>query len=208
MTASTTAPERDRADRVAERLAVPVLIAALASVPAVFLTLAGDPWARIGAGLNAVSGGVLVAEAVVLFALADDRRCWVARNRWLVALTLVVVPAVVLAIGPVQLLRLVRVVGALRIIRVGRIIKAGRILRQRHHLDHGWQRALGVVVTVLCAGFVAVVLTDPTSTSRQILDGAVDRVGWIGTLLAGVVIAVATFVVRTQRDRRRRNAHD
>ncbi|MEX2486923.1 MAG: hypothetical protein WD377_04830 [Nitriliruptoraceae bacterium] len=198
---TTEAPPRDRADRVADRLAVPVLVAALASVPAVFLTLLDQPWATIGAGLNAVSGGVLVAEALVLFALAEDRRAWLRRNRLLVALALVLVPAVIFAIGPVQLLRTLRVFGALRIIRVARIIKAGRILRHRHGHRHGWRRAVGVGVTLLCAGFVAVVLADPTSTSRQLLDGAVDRVGWIGTVFAGAIIAVATFIVRTRRDR-------
>lgn len=191
----------DRADRIAERLALPVLIAALASVPAVFLTLLEDPWFRVGAGLNTLSGGVLVAEAIVLFALAEDRRAWLRRNRWMVALAVAIVPAVVFAIGPVQLLRLLRVAGALRIIRVGRILKAGRIVRQRAGLETRWQRVIGVGVTALCAGFVALVLVDPTSTSRQVLDGALDRLGWIGVVVAGVILAGATYVVRTQRQR-------
>lgn len=191
----------DRADRVAERLAVPVLIAALASVPAVFLTLADDPWATLGSGLNTLSGAVLIAETVVLIALADDRRAWIRRNKWLVALTVVIIPAVVFAVGPVQLLRLVRVVGALRIIRVGRILKAGRIVRERHGLDRTWQRVIGVGVSVLCAAFVAMVLTDPTSVSRQALDQAQARLGWAGVLIAGALLAAATFIVRQQRDR-------
>ncbi|MEX2328865.1 MAG: hypothetical protein WD575_03970 [Nitriliruptoraceae bacterium] len=191
----------DRADRVAERLAVPVLLAALASVPAVFLTLMQDPWSAVGSGLNTLSGGVLIAETVVLFALAEDRIGWLRRNRWLVALTLALIPAVVFALGPVQMLRLLRVVGALRIIRVGRILKAGRIVRQRAGLDHGWHRVIGATVSLLGAAFVALVLIDPTSTSRQFLDGAVTRLGWIGVVVAGVIVAVATWVVRTQRDR-------
>lgn len=194
-----TAP--DRADVVAEKLAAPVLIAALASVPAVFLTLAADPWATVGSGLNTLSGAVLIAETVVLLALADDRRAWIARNRWLVALTVVMIPAVVFAVGPVQLLRLVRVVGALRIIRVGRILKAGRIVRERHGLDQTWQRVIGVGISLLCAVFVAMVLTDPTSVSRQALDQAQARLGWAGVLAAGVLLAAATFIVRQQRDR-------
>lgn len=189
----------DRADRVAERLALPVLLAALASVPAVFLTLLAEPWATVGGGLNTLSGGVLIAETVVLFALAEDRRAWLKRNRWLVALTAVIIPAVVFAIGPVQLLRLVRIAGALRIIRVGRILKAGRILRERSGLDRVWHKAIGVGVSLLCAAFVALVLVDPTSTSRQLLDGAIQRLGWIGVVVAGIILAVATYVVRTQR---------
>ncbi len=179
---------------------MPVLVAALASVPAIFLTLLDDPWERVGAGLNTVSGAVLVAETIVLFALAEDRRAWLRRNRWLVLLTIAIIPAVVFAIGPVQLLRLLRIAGALRIIRVGRILKAGRIVRERVGLDRVWQRIIGAGVTLLCAAFVALVLADPTSTSRELLDGAVERLGWIGVIVAGLILAAATFIVRSQRN--------
>lgn len=193
----------DRADRLADRLAVPVLIAALASVPAVFLTLFEDPWSTVGTGLNTLSGGVLIAETIVLFAVAERRWDWAKRNRWLVGLTALLIPAILFAIGPVQLLRLVRVVGALRIIRVGRIIKAGRIVRERSGLDRAWHRIVGVAASLLCAVFVALVLTDPSSTSRQILDGALQQLGWIGVVTAGVILGVSTYIVRTQRDRDR-----
>lgn len=193
-----TAPV-DRADRVQERLAVPVLVAALASVPAVFLTLFDDPARSVGAALNAMSGAVLVAEAVVLLAVSEHRLAWLRRNLWLVALAVVMIPAVIFAAGPVQLLRLLRVVGAVRIIRVGRILKAGRILRERTGLDRLWQRVVGIGVTLLVAAFVAVVLSDPTSYTRQLLDGAVQRVGMVGVILAGVALGIATYVVRTAR---------
>ena len=192
--------EEDRADRLQERLAVPVLIAALASVPAVFLTLFEDPARLAGTVLNTLSGAVLIAEAVVLLAVSEHKLTWIRRNLWLVALAVVMIPAVVFAVGPVQLLRLVRVVGALRIIRVGRILKAGRIVRERAGLDALWQRVIGIGVTLLVAGFVAVVLSDPTSYSRQALEGALDRVGIVGVMLAGAVIAIATFIVRTNRN--------
>lgn len=190
----------DRADRLAERLAIPVLIAALASVPAVFLTLMDEPYQSAGSTLNTISGGVLIAETVVLFAVSDQRLTWVRRNLWLVALAVVMIPAVIFAVGPVQLLRLMRVVGALRIIRVGRIFKAGRIVRERAGLNAVWQRVIGAVLVTLVAAFVTIVLADPTSQSRQLLDGAVDRIGVIGVLLAGTVLAVATYIVRTHRD--------
>jgi CsoR family transcriptional regulator, copper-sensing transcriptional repressor len=190
----------DRAERVARKLAVPVLIAALASIPATFLTLFEGTLATTGNALNAASGAVLVAETVVLLALADDKRAWLRRNRWLVGLTVVVVPAVVFAVGPVQILRLARVVGALRIIRVRRIFKAGRIIRERHGLDGRWGRWLTVGVTLLTAGFVAVVLADPTSRSRQILDDTLGRFSTPGIVLAGLLVAAATYVVLRDRD--------
>lgn len=201
------APREDRADRVAKRLAIPVLVAALASVPAVFLTLLDEPWTSIGDGLNTLSGAVLIAETVVLLVVADDKRAWARRNWWLFALIAIIVPAVIFALGPAQLLRLVRPLiqlvrfaGALRIVRIKRIIKAGKILRERAGLDEGWQRAIGIGVTVLCAAFVAVVLVDPSSQSRQWLDRGVSILGWPGIVVAGLIVAVATYVVMTNRE--------
>ncbi|MFP4635923.1 MAG: metal-sensitive transcriptional repressor family protein, partial [Nitriliruptoraceae bacterium] len=97
-----TAPRHeDRADQLARRLAVPVLVAALAAVPAVFLTLLDDPWQTIGNGLNTLSGAVLIAETVVLVAVAEDKRAWLRRNKWLVLLAVAIIPAVIFAVGPV-----------------------------------------------------------------------------------------------------------
>ncbi len=206
-TDQTDTPREDRADRVAKRLAIPVLVAALASVPAVFLTLLDEPWNSIGDGLNTLSGAVLIAETVVLLAVAEDKRAWARRNWWLFALIAIIIPAVIFALGPAQLLRLVRPLiqlvrfaGALRIVRIKRIIKAGKILRERVGLDEGWQRAIGIGVTVLCAAFVAVVLVDPSSQSRQWLDQGVSILGWPGIVVAGLIVAVATYVVMTNRD--------
>jgi CsoR family transcriptional regulator, copper-sensing transcriptional repressor len=202
-TTDHAAPDRadraDRADRLAARLSGPVLVAALASIPATFLTLFDGAYATVGSTLNALSGAVLIAETVVLLALADDKRAWLRRNRWLVGLSVLLVPAVIFAVGPVQLLRLLRVVGALRIVRVRRIVKAGRIIRERHGLTSRWSRFVTGTLVTATAAFVALVLADPTSESRRLLDDAVGRVGPFGVLLAGSILAAATFVVRSNR---------
>jgi CsoR family transcriptional regulator, copper-sensing transcriptional repressor len=191
----------DRADRVADRLSVPVLVAALASIPATFLTLLDGAYQTAGTALNGVSGVVLVAETVVLLAVAEDKRAWLRRNRWLVALAVAIVPAVVFAVGPVQLLRLLRVAGALRILRVRRILKAGRILRTRHGFTSGWERVVTFAITLVTAAFVAIVLADPTSRSRELLDVAAGRFGVAGILVAGLLLGIATYVVRVNRQR-------
>jgi CsoR family transcriptional regulator, copper-sensing transcriptional repressor len=199
---------QDRADRLAERIAIPVLIAALASVPAVFLSLFDDPYQTLGEGLNTLSGGVLIAETVVLLAVSENRWSWVKRNKWLVLLALAIIPAIVFAVGPVQLLRLLRIAGALRIIRVKRIFKAGKIVRERAGLNKTWERVIGVGVTVLCAAFVAVMLADPTATrelsrfgseSQDALSNVVNRLGWIGIAVAGLILAGATYIVWSNR---------
>lgn len=185
----------DRQERVERAIALPVLIAALASVPAVFLTLFDGRLAQTGSVLNGISGAVLIAETVVLFAVAPDKRRWLVDNRWLVALSVAVLLAVIFAIGPVQLLRLVRVFGALRIIRVKRIFKAGSIVQERYGTDQRWQRATTVLVTVLCAAFVALVLADPTSQSRIWAESAYGWLGPVRAVIAGIILAGATFIV-------------
>lgn len=209
--AETTDPEhQDRADRLAERIAIPVLIAALASVPAVFLTLFDDPYQTVGEGLNTLSGAVLIAETIVLLAVSENRWAWIKRNKWLVLLAAAIIPAIVFAVGPVQLLRLLRIAGALRIIRVKRIFKAGKIVQERAGLDKRWERVVGVAVTVLCAAFVAVMLADPTATrelsrfgseSQDALSNVVNRLGWIGMVVAGLILFGATYIVWNNRNR-------
>lgn len=189
----------ERQERVERAIALPVLIAALASVPAVFLTLFDGRLAQTGTILNGISGAVLIAETVVLFAVAPDKRRWLSDNRWLVALSVAVLLAVVFAIGPIQLLRLVRVFGALRIIRIKRIFKAGAIVQQRYGTDQRWQRATTVLVTVLCAAFVALVLADPTSQSRIWAETAYGWLGPVRAVLAGVIIGGATYIVARRR---------
>jgi len=194
----------DREEHWEQRLAVPVLVAALASVPAVFLTLMDAPYETVGTAVNWVSGAVLVGETAVLFAVSRDKRDWLRRRIWLLLLTAGVAAAVVLAVGPLQVLRLLRVFGALRIARAGRIVKAARILSERTGLDRWWSRAVFGLAGLLVAVFVGVVLADPTSGTRELLES------WTGTevggpllagavLVAGALLAAATWVVVRQR---------
>lgn len=189
------------ADRVEQRLAIPVVLAALASIPAVFLTMLDGSAAQVGNALNWMSLAVLTGESVVLFLLAGDRVRWLRRHRAVVAIAVVTIPAVVFAVGPVQVLRLVRFVGALRVIRVHRILKAGRILRRRAHIEQVWLNRAATGATVLAALFVAVVLADPTSESRRLVEGAAGRFGTTRVLLAGVILGAATFVALRYRRR-------
>ena len=195
---------RDPEEHWEQRLALPVIIAALASVPAVFLTLLDSPYATVGNAVNWLSGVVLVAETLVLFVVSRDKWDWVRRHKWLLLLTVGVILGVVLAIGPVQLLRLLRVVGALRLVRAGRIVKAARIMRDRLGLTGHLSKVSSAAAGLLVAAFVGAVLADPTSQSRRLLDQ------WLGGtsqvvlgVLAGAVLAVATFgvVLRQQRNR-------
>jgi hypothetical protein len=190
---------RSREERWQERLALPVLVAALASIPAMFLTVAEGTLGTAGHVIDLVSGAVLVAETVILFIVAEHKRAWIRGHLGLIALTVVVLVAVVFALGPVQLLRLVRTVGALRILRAGRIVKAARSVGLRHGFTGRLAQALAAGAGVLVAVFVGVVLSDPTSRSRDLLTdvlGTVDT-GVIVALsaVAGIVLGAATYLL-------------
>lgn len=196
----------DRERRWEERLAVPVLLAALASVPAVFLTLLEEPFATVGTTVNWASGAVLVTETVVLFAVSVDKRAWLRRHLWLLLLTLVIAIGALLAIGPVQLLRLLRLFGALRIVRAGRIVKAARVLRERFGLTGTWSRVPPILAGLLVAVFVAVVLADPTSQTHQLLaswfgEDMSGPLGVVVVVIAGTLLAAATFLVAREQRR-------
>lgn len=190
-----------REDRWRSRLAMPVLIAALVSIPAVFLSFLSEPWSAAGRIVNLLSGLVLVGETLILFIVSEDRVAWLRRHLWLIVLTILIILGVLFALGPVQLFRLIRLIGALRILRTGRIIKAGRLLS--HHVDGRWNRLAALGVSVLVAIFTAATLADPTSTVRGLLHEVLPfRFGPIAVVASGLVLAVATFIVLFDRSSR------
>lgn len=189
------AGEEPLADRVERRLAVPVIVAAVVSVPAVFLTTLDGAAGLLGRALNCLSLAVLFGEAVLLFLLSGNRLDWLWTHKWLVFVVALTLPAVVFAVGPAQLLRLVRLVGTLRVLRAGRILKAGRVLRRRLEPNRRWSRALLALVSVATAGFVALVLVDPTSSTRQLIRLAGQRWEIATAALAALLLFGATIVV-------------
>lgn len=200
--------ERDsRAEQWEERLAVPVIIAAVVSVPAVFLTMAESGFVAVaGHVLNGASLAVLGAEAVVLLVMCGNTWAWVKRHKWSLAITVVAVPAVVFALAPAQALRLIRLarlIGTLRILRAKTIVKAGQVLARRFGLT-GWLRYVLVLAgSLVAAVFVAVVLFDPTSARqhRRVLEELTGWSGVVPVIVAGVILAAATYVVVRYRHR-------
>ncbi|MCY9784912.1 hypothetical protein KIK06_13525 [Nocardiopsis sp. EMB25] len=80
---------------------MPVLVSALASVPAVFL----GPWV-VEPGRPSVvwsrgsPGSCLWVGWAVLFALAENRRAWLREHPWMTVIAAATVPAVLFALGP------------------------------------------------------------------------------------------------------------
>ncbi|WP_147106112.1 hypothetical protein [Nesterenkonia populi] len=180
---------QDRAEELNERwerrLAWPVLIAAIVSVPATFLTLLDEPWEMIGhIGLYATSV-VLVAEVLIFFLISPKKIEWVRENKWLIGLTILTIIAVVFSIGPMQILRVVRSVGALRVLRAKQVATAGEKLGKDGRSK--WRRIFGkVLATVIVAVFVFIAFVDPDSEARQFIEGFVGEEGaTIGAFIAG-----------------------
>lgn len=188
-----------REERWQQRLALPVLVAALASIPAMFLTVAEGVWGTTGHVIDIASGAVLVAETLILFAVAESKRDWIRGHLGLVALTVAVIVAIVFALGPVQVLRLIRTVGALRILRAGRIVKAGRSLARRLGFTGRFAQLLAAGAGVLVAIFVGVVLADPTSRSHDLLSRVLGDLSTpvvvVLSAVAGVILGIATYLL-------------
>jgi CsoR family transcriptional regulator, copper-sensing transcriptional repressor len=176
-----------------------VLVASLASIPAMFLSVVSGVWGTAGHVVDVVSGAVLVAETIVLLVVAEDRRAWIRGHVGLIALTLLVVVAVVFAIGPVQVLRLARTVGALRVLRAGRIVKAARVVRQHTGFSGPLVHVFSVGAGLLVAAFVGVVLADPTSRSHFLLERVIGEVSTpvvvLASVAAGLLLGGATFLL-------------
>lgn len=187
---------------VEEWLAIPVLVAALVSVPAVFLAMTNGVAADVGSVLNTASGVVLIGESALLLVLCEKRRAWVRQHRSKIALAVATGPAVVLLIGPVQVFRLVIFVSAAREPRVRRILGAAGVISRRANLGPGHSRLVLWVVAAIAVLFGAVVLADPTSVSRRLIDWAVEHFGVWPAVVAGLLVVLTVLVVRAYRRRR------
>lgn len=164
--------ENSHARVLERRLALPVLVCAVVSVPAVFLGMWGEGrGAEIGHRVNWLAGLVLWAEWILLIALAENKLGWLRTHKWSTFVAAVTLPAVFFALGPTQVLRLLRTAGTLRLLRVTRIIEAGGVLRRRMGLTGTRGTVVAAATTVLSAVFAGAILLNPDSASRRFLSG-------------------------------------
>ncbi|GHD27064.1 hypothetical protein [Nocardiopsis kunsanensis] len=199
--------EANHLSRVLQRrLATPVLIAAIVSVPAVLLTVwAEGVWARIGSWANVAAGVILWAEWILLIVFAEDKLKWLRANRWSTFVAAVTLPAVVFTLGPAQLLRLLRVAGTLPVFRMTRIIEAGGVVRRRLGLSGATKTAVFAATVALCALAVGALLLDPESATRRFLADLEGRFEPWQVITAVTALGVSTTVIiLLSRNARRR----
>jgi hypothetical protein len=193
------------AQRIEQRLTFPVIVAACASIPAVFLTIWQDGQYEIaGKVIGWASASILWAETVILLLAAENKRLWLRRNVGLMTIGALTLLTLLVAAGGAQLLRLIRVLGAIRLLRAKRIFKASQVLHRRLDYKWGlniwWKSALFSLGGLLCAVFAAVVLVDPTAQHIELVRWFNDNLRLIPVVAAGAILAGATWLVMRGRE--------
>lgn len=186
------------AQAIEDKADVPVLVAALTSVPAVFLTMTSGFWAIIGSVLNTASGITLIGESLLLLLVSGERLKWIREHRGELILAVATLPTVVLFVGPVQVFRLIIFLSAVRLLRVRRILAAAEVISRRARLPRRHRTLVLGAVTTIAVVFVAVVLLDPHSVSHRIADWVSQHVGLapaVVTILLVVIIVLGAWLL-------------
>jgi hypothetical protein len=177
-----------------------VVIAVCASIPAVFLTIwSNGELALAGKIVGWAAGAVLWAETLILLLAAEHKRRWLKRHKWMLLVCLLTFFSLLLAAGGGQLLRLIYTIGSIRILRANRIIGAAQVLNRRFGLGRWWRSALFTAAGITAALFVAVVLADPTAEYVKLLSWLDHNHQIIPIVLAGAILAAATWLVARSR---------
>ncbi len=183
------------------KLRLPVIVAVCASVPAVFLTLWSDgEMAMAGKVIGWAAGIVLWVESIILLLAAEHKRDWLWRHKWMLVVCLLTLVSLVVAAGGAQVLRLVTLVGSIRVLRAKRIFNAAQVLGRRFGIVGGWRSWAVMAVGGIAALFTALVLVDPTSQYLALLSWIEGNLRLVPILVAGVILAVATWLVVRARE--------
>jgi hypothetical protein len=185
------------------KLRVPVILAVCASIPAVFLTVWTDgDLALTGKIIGWAAGAVLWFESVVLLLAAQHKRQWLWRHKWMLTVCALTLLSLVAAAGGAQVLRLAYLMGTIRVLRAKRIIDAAGILGRRLSLGIWWKSGLFTGAGVVATAIATVLLLDPDAEYRELLSWLDANLRLLPILLAGAVLAVATWAVFRNRDAR------
>ena len=110
------------AERLEARLAAPLLIAALLTIPAIAIeqSSAGQPWDTLASVLNWVIWTAFLAEAVLMLRVVDDRWRWVREHPLEVAIIILTPPFLPAGMQAARVFRLLRL---LRLLRLGVLVR-------------------------------------------------------------------------------------
>jgi len=105
-----------------ERLAVPLLVAALLTIPAIAIEQSdvGQPWDTIANVLNWVIWTAFLGEAILMLRVVDDRWRWVREHPLEVAIVILTPPFLPPSMQAARVFRLLRL---LRLLRLGMLVR-------------------------------------------------------------------------------------
>lgn len=111
-----------RAQKVARRFEIPVLIAALLVVPTIIIEQSsiGDPWSTIAYWMNWLIWIVFLLEVVVMLLVVPSKKKWLLRHPLEVAIVVLSPPFMPASLQSTRMLRLLRLV---RLLRVAKLVR-------------------------------------------------------------------------------------
>ena len=112
----------NRADRIERRLEVPLLVAALLTVPAIALEQSdlGEPWDTIVIVLNWLIWTAFLAELVIMLSVVEDKRRWLRDHPLDLAIVLLTPPFLPTSLQAARVFRLLRLLRLLRAMTLAR----------------------------------------------------------------------------------------
>ena len=161
---ATTDP---RAARWEARFRTPIIVAAVAVLPLLALSLSHPHgiWHAVEVAGHWVVWMTFFVEVAVMLAIVRDRRAWIGGHRFELLVVAVSSPLVPLALAAAPALRLLIVAKAFKTLKLAKAIKLAklgksvRLLRRKLALGERASLALGFVALLLAAATVVYMLT-------------------------------------------------
>jgi voltage-gated potassium channel len=121
----------ERSDRVAKHFEMPLLVAALLTLPVTILELLppADPWFTIANVLNWLIWLVFLAEVVVMLMVVSSKRAWVRQHPLELAIVAFTPPFLASIVQSARVLRLLRLLRFLRLAPLVRVLFSGEGIR-------------------------------------------------------------------------------
>jgi len=202
-------PDDPRVARVHELFAWPVLIASLATVIGLLLTLASEPIDQIGEELVMLASLVIVGESLMVLLVSGDKRRWFKRHWPLVLISVIVLFLFAVGVSlPVHLLRLVRgfstspvgqVLQHAKVLHVGEFGHAKEHLAASSKLAERLHKPLETFISLAVPVYLVATLRDPDSDSRELLRLAEDLFVGAHWRLGAAIIAIGVTVLLVKR---------
>jgi hypothetical protein len=153
-----------RAARWEARFRTPIVVAALAVLPLLALSLSHPHgvWATVETAGHWIVWLTFATEVAVMLCVVRSRREWAAGHRLELLVVVVSTPLLPIALAAVPALRLLLVFKTLKLAKVIKLAKLGksvRVVRRKLGLTGGASVALGFVALLLAAATVVYMLT-------------------------------------------------